>query len=630
MLIQPRAARLFCFFLFVLSALPALAAPPLPARFAASVSPTTAKAGEVVTVTVRADVDAGWHIYSVVRAAQGPVPTGIAAWAGGTPAGPTTEDAPLTKTDPNFGVQVAYHEKTATFSRPFRLTEPLTAGSAPAVTLHYQICSDRQCLPPADIGVPVTAAALAPAPSASAPSAAIPSAVIPSGAAAPTAAGGGGLGLFLLAALGAGLVALATPCVFPLIPITLTGFVKQAGGDKTKLVRLSAGYALGIVALYVALGGVVTATVGATGINRVASNPYVNLGIFIAFVVFALSFFETIQLTLPANLSALQTSARKHGGLAGLALLGVTFVLASFTCTAPFVGTLLVAAAQGERFRPLLGTLTFALAFVSPFLVFALFPQWISHIPKGGLWLARVKATLGFVEMAAALKFLSNADQVWDWRVLTEPVLLAAWAVLFLGAASYLWGTLKIGVAGELEKPGAKVTPPRAAFAGLFALLAGYCFWGLTGRNVPLLAAFLPPTGYGAAGAAKSDDGLDWGSDYGQALARAKSEGKPLFIDFTGVTCTNCRWNEKNVFPRGDVRAELSRYVLVRLYTDRPGDAANQKLQLSKFGDVALPLYGVVSAETGAVVDRYAGTITDAPGFTRFLARSRQPAVAAR
>ena len=167
------------------------------------------------------------------------------------------------------------------------------------------------------------------------------------------------------------------------------------------MVRLSCGYALGIVLLYVALGAVVTATLGAAGINNIAANPWVNLGIFAVFVVFAFSFFETIQLTLPANLTAMQATAKSHGGLVGLALLGITFVLASFTCTAPFLGTLLVAAAGGARFQPLLGMLVFALAFVSPFLVFAAFPQWISKIPKGGLWLARVKATLGFLELAA-------------------------------------------------------------------------------------------------------------------------------------------------------------------------------------------------------------------------------------
>ena len=591
---------------------------PLPIHFTASVSPSPAHVGEVVIVTVKATVDVGWHVYSVVPAANGPAATEITSLPGGTAAGSTTEDAPIQKFDPNFQTQVAYHEGAATFQRQFRLMGP--AGKS--VTLHYQTCNDHICLPPTDVTLPVSlmVAAGGVRPEFAAPT--LHASPEGRGAPAPARPAAGSLALFLLAALGAGLLALITPCVFPLIPITLTNFVKQADGNKGKLVRLSGGYALGIVALYVALGGIVTATVGATGINKVASNPYVNLGIFVVFVVFALSFFETIQLTLPANLTAMQAAGKRHGGTLGLVLLGVTFVLASFTCTAPFVGTLLVAAAQGERFRPLLGTLVFALAFVSPFLVFAAFPQWIARIPKGGLWLARVKAALGFVELAAALKFLSNADQVWNWRLLTQPVLLAAWAVIFICAGLYLWGTLRFGVVAEIEKPGARVSPPRAAFAGLFLFLALYCFWGLAGRHVALLSAFLPPAGYGGAGNS-SEDGLPFLTDYNAALARAKAEGKPLFVDFTGVTCTNCRWNEKNVFPRGDVQSELSQYIRVQLYTDRPGDVPNQKLQLAKFGDVALPLYGVVNSQTGAVVDKYAGTITDASGFTRFLSKSR-------
>ena len=420
-----------------------------------------------------------------------------------------------------------------------------------------------------------------------------------------------------------GCLALITPCVFPLVPITLTSFVKQADGDKGKLVRLSAGYALGIVLLYVLLGGVVTATLGATGINNIAANPWVNLGIFLVFVVFAFSFFETIQLTLPANLTALQGAAKAKGGVAGLALLGVTFVLASFTCTAPFLGTLLVTAASGARLLPLLGMTVFSVAFVSPFLVFAAFPQWISRIPKGGVWLARVKATLGFVELAAALKFLSNADQVWNWKLLTQPVLLAAWALIFVCAALYLARhTKRFGVVGELEAPGAKVSGPRAAFAGMFAFSALFCFWGLAGRPIGALGTFLPPSGYGGVASA-SDNGLLWQTDYQAALALAKAENKPLFVDFTGVTCTNCRWNEINVFPRSEVKSQLADYVRVQLYTDRPGDAANQHLQETKFGDVALPLYAIVNPQTGAVVDKYAGTITNSADFTRFLEKSQ-------
>ena len=625
--------RVCLMFLLTLGAGSAYAAP-LPVHFTASATPSPAHPGEAATVTVRVRIDPGWHVYSVVPAATGPAATSIKAPGDAAPLGPTTEDAAIQKFDPNFQTQVAYHENTATFTRRFQVK-----SAASSVTLHYQTCNDRVCLPPTDAVLPITLAVTAgavraqygpPAPTLGSstepgPEGAASSAPTPSEIRLPKIGAGGTL-LFLLAAAGAGLLALITPCVFPLIPITLTSFVKQADGDKARLVRLSAGYALGIVLLYVALGAVVTATLGATGINSIAASPWVNLGIFGVFVVFAFSFFETIQLTLPANLTALQQTAKSTGGLVGLGLLGVTFVLASFTCTAPFLGTLLVAAADGARALPLLGMLVFSLAFVSPFLVFALFPQWISRIPKGGVWLARVKATLGFLELAAALKFLSNADQVWNWRFLTEPVLLAAWALIFAAAAFYLTGTLRFGVAGELEKPGAKVSAGRWATASVFAAFALLCFWGLAGRPIGALGTFLPPAGYGGAASAATADSLPFLTDYAAALAQAKAQNKPLFVDFTGVTCTNCRWNEINVFPRADVKSQLANYVRVQLYTDRPGDAANQHLQLTKFGDVALPLYAIVNPQTEAVEDKYAGTITSPADFTRFLKQGSPPA----
>ena len=597
---------------------------PAPIHFTASVSPTPIHPGEVVTVTVKAVIDPVWHIYSVVPAPNGPAATEIQPLPDGEAVGPTTEDAPISSFDSNFGRSVAFHEDTATFQRRFRASPAPQIGMS-SVTIHYQTCNDKICLPPTTVAVPISLTVIPGAVRAEyappAPNNGGAETVLPSFLPPPLlGAGGHPLFVFLLAALSAGLLALVTPCVFPLIPITLTNFVKQANGNKKKLVQLSASYALGIIALYVALGIVVTATVGATGINKVAANPWVNLGIFVVFVVFALSFFEMVQLQFPANLGKLQSTARSHGGTAGLVLLGVTFVLASFTCTAPLIGTLLVAASQGERLRPLLGTLAFALAFVSPFLIFALFPQWIARIPKSGVWLARVKVVLGFLELAAALKFLSNADRVWQWKLLTEPVLLAAWAIIFVCASLYLWGTLRFGVVAETEAQGTRVSPARAAFAGFFLCCAGYCFWGLAGRPLnPYVGAFLPPAGYG--GAATETNGLPWLSTYDAALAQAKAEGKPLLIDFTGYTCTNCLLNEKNVFPHPEVQTALANYVRVQLYTDGGKDGPkNQALEQSKFGDVALPLYGIVNAQTGAAVDKVAGVISPTV-FTKFLTR---------
>ena len=603
----------------------------VPIHFTVSASPSPVHAGEIVTVTVAAKVDAGWHVYSVIPTPNGPAATEITALGTWVPAGPTVEDAPIRKLDPNFGEEVGYHEESAKFSRAFRVPSDASQASSD-VALHYQTCNDRICLPPTDVQIAapiaVTPGAVRAAYAAAPHSGEAGAEPLPARSSLPSPTGGGSdLPLFLLAALGAGLLAILTPCVFPLIPITLTNFVKQAEGSQSKLVRLSVGYALGIVALYVALGAVVAATLGGHA-NDVAANPWVNLVEFVLFIVFALSFFEIIQIRLPANLGALQQGARRHGGTMGLMLLGVTFVIGSFTCTAPFVGTLLVTAAGGHWLRPLLGMLVFALAFASPFFVFAVFPQWISRIPKGGIWLARFKATLGFIELAAALKFLSNVDQVWGWGSLTQPVLLAAWAMIFFCAALYLWGTLRFGVVAETEAPGARAPLSRKLVGAAFALAAVYCFWGLAGRPLsPYVAAFLPPPGYGGAmmTAGRSEE-LPWLSDYSGALAQAKAEGKPLLIDFTGYTCTNCRLNERAVFPRPQIQARLADFVRVQLYTDGKGDAGNQQLQESKFGDVALPLYGIVDPQSGAVVGKTEG-VQSVGTFARFLA-SGSPRVA--
>ena len=638
-------ALLLCLLFAVWGTPAAQAQRALPIHFTVSATPAPARPGEVVTVTVKATVDPGWHVYSVVPTPDGPATTTITSFGAWAAVGPTTEDAAIRKLDPNFGKEVGFHEGAAIFSRQFRAPADVVP-SPPTLSLHYQTCNDKICLPPTDVSLPVSVI-LVPGAVRAKYAQSAPPALNPAGAERPESAaahlgrrneiltppglGSGGqssgLPLFLLAALGAGLLAIVTPCVFPLIPITLTNFVKQAGGSQAKLVRLSFGYALGIVALYVGLGAACAALLGGRA-NNIAANPWVNLVEFVLFVVFALSFFETIQIQLPANLGALQQSARKHGGTAGLVLLGVTFVLGSFTCTAPFVGTLLVSAAGGQWLRPLLGMLVFALAFASPFFVFALFPQWIGRIPKGGVWLARFKATLGFIELAAALKFLSNADQVWQWKLITQPVLLAAWAVVFFCAALYLWGTLKFGVVAETETAHMPVPLSRRLTAGAFALAALYCFWGLTGRAIsPYVAAFLPPSGYGGVAMAATNDGLPWLSDYPTALAQAKAEGKPLLIDFTGYTCTNCRLNEKNVFPRPQVQAHLADYVRVQLYTDGKNDAGNQKLQETKFGDIALPLYGIVNPQTEAVLDKTEG-VQSVSGFTQFLTKSAAPMAA--
>jgi len=236
------------------------------------------------------------------------------------------------------------------------------------------------------------------------------------------------------------------------------------------------------------------------------------------------------------------------------------------------------------------------------------------------VWLARTKAALGFVELAAAIKFLSNADQIWQWKILTEPVMLGIWAAIFLAGFLYLAGVWKFGVVKETEKAGARVSAMRRLSATAFLAVAAFCLWGLSGRPVGALGAFLPPAGYGGSARAH---GLPWMSQYGPALADARLTGTPLLIDFTGYTCTNCRLNEKTVFPQEQVQRELASFTRVQLYTDGgPDAAANQKLQEQKTGDISLPLYAVIDPATETVVAKTAG-VTTPDRFARFLADSR-------
>lgn len=631
--------RLAGLLLLLLTLARAAAAAPPPVTFDAQLTPPAARPGEFVTVTVRAVIAAPWHLYSVVPVPPpGPVETSITVAAGPLKTvGKLEESAPKRMKDPNFDKEVAYHEGTATLTQ--RLQVPANAAATPrlpvTLTVQYMACNERVCLPPRTAEVktalaietgpvrPEFSAAAAPAPEKSA-----------AGVLIANDSAGGSLLPFLLTAFAGGLLALVTPCVFPMIPVTLAFFTKQAtagGEDRTAaqrgVVRLAAVYSLGIVIAFTTIGAVLAATVGAAGAQRLAQNPWVNLAFAALFVVFAFALLEVIELRLPASLQGLTATGRKHGGTLGVLGMGLAFVIAAFTCTAPIIGTVLVAASQAttgaDWFRPILGMTAFALALALPFFLLALFPGWLARLPRSGAWLSTVKGTLGFVELAAALKFLSNADMVWEWEFLTKNVLLALWALIALAGALWLLGILRVGFGTPEGRP----TLARGMWAGAFTAIALYCLYGLTGRPLTSdIVAFLPPDGYGpgASQTAATGDGLNWHDTLEAGLAQARAEGKPIFIDFTGYTCTNCRLMEKNVFPKPAVQSELAQFVRVKLYTDGGKDGPkNQAYQEKTFGDVALPLYAVITPG-GRPVAQSAGITRDPADFADFLKRARE------
>jgi thiol:disulfide interchange protein DsbD len=597
----------------------------------AIVSPTVAHPGEVVTVSVTAHIAKGWHVYSVVPSPNpGPFATTVTLSGEGlTQAGGPRESWPHKAFDSNFQTDVQYHESSARFSAATRIPAGSNGKVDATIAVRYQACNDHLCNPPMtftrDVSFTVAPGAVreeyTPVPpllnlasSTQSVSTQVSTTRTSAALAAPD-----GLGAFIGFAFVAGLLALLTPCVFPLIPVTFGYFTKEAHGERRKLIELAAAYAVGIVLSFVALGLIATVTLGAAGPNRVAANPWINAGFGVLFVVLAFAFFETFNLQLPQGLSKLAASGRGKGGLVGVLLMGLAFVFTAFTCTAPFIASVLATAATvgGGYLRPVVGMVVFSSALALPFFLIALFPPLLTRLPKSGAWLSRMKAVLGFVELAYAVLYFSKADLVWQAHVFTRPVIFGIWAVIFVCGALYLIGALRVNA--YPDEP-AKVTLGRAIGIALFGAAAVYCFYAMSGRPINRdLAAFVPEAEYGVGKTAsvKADD--SWLDDYDAALVVAKRENKPIFIDFTGYTCTNCRWMEQNIFPKPEVASRLAQFVRVRLYTDGgPNADRNQVLQLKIGKAIAQPLYALMGPD-GSEIGISVGIESNPKTFASFL-----------
>ena len=434
-----------------------------------------------------------------------------------------------------------------------------------------------------------------------------------------------GLLPFILFAMGFGFLALTTPCVFPMIPITISFFTKREQNNRMHSVRDASIYALGIILTFTGIGAVVSAIAGPTGVGDIATNPWINLLIAGIFVTFALSLFGLFEIQVPSSiLNKLNAKANQGGGVTSILLMGFVFSLTSFTCTVPFVGPVLAGGfTSGDWLWPVIGMAAFAFAFSLPFFLLAMFPSWMKAMPKSGGWLNAVKVTMGFVEIAAAMKFLSNTDLVWDWGFLTREAVLAVWIAISILTFLYLLGRFRLPHDSPLEKIGVA----RMLFSMGFLAVGFWMLTGLFGARLGEIDAFLPPQEYpgkgntsilasisgtgavaGHGGASEvalkpnqeHADGMIWyKDDYQAALVEAQSLGKPLFVDFTGYTCTNCRWMERNVFTREDVRNLMNQYVLVRLYTDRREESnrRNRQMQLDRFNTIDLPFYALFSPD---------------------------------
>lgn len=627
----------------VLILLSFLFTPELAAQEAAtwSARPVTAtvKAGGTVDIKVTAHVVEGWNVYSTTPQDEGPVPTEMdfAEDAPLTRSGRIRQPQPIVKYDENFGIETEYYDEDATFTVPAKVKNNATAGKQKVmIEVTFMACSDRLCLPPKTVEVPFEVTIEA-GEQVSAETGEETLQQEEHGglgdaeALAPGADGNGeeageetdadegaslgygdqrdverareqGLWAYVLLAMSVGGLALLTPCVFPMIPITVSFFTKREAATRGQSVRDALIYSFGIIFTFTGLGIVLALLFGASGINQFAANPWMNILIALVFIVFALNLFGLFEIVIPSGILTKLTVASGSGrGITSLLLMGLTFTLTSFTCTVPFVGAVMVAAAKGEIWWSVVGMLAFSTVFALPFFLLALFPSWMKSMPKSGGWLNSVKVVMGFLELAAALKFISNVDLIWGVGVLSRDLFLSFWVGISVLTVLYLLGVFILPHDSKVEKVGVF----RMLWSIFFLGISVYLFTGLHDKPLGELDAFLPPMHYsetieaasqgdiGALGTAGKKEKTLWYSDYDEALAVARAQSRPLFVDFTGFSCTNCRWMEANIFPRSDVQALLEDYVLVRLYTDGRGTIydRNREFQEERFGTVALPLY---------------------------------------
>ncbi len=631
-----------------------------PIHFTSQLKELKGGEGEIV---FSATIDPGWHVYSTNLGDDGPISAsfnavkmdGVQTVGSLQPRGKEIKEF-----DKLFGMELSYFEGSVSFVQKIKFTKPEYDIEC---YLEYGACNDQSCLPPSTCDLkkkgkiqeevktdagntddktsatpvaeetpvaedkPVTEDTLV--------TEDIPAAADSAEAATVSVAGddlwqpviselrseGGSMpltdrSLFYILLMGfvGGLLAVCMPCIWPIIPMTVSFFLKRAKTDKQKGIKDAVTYGLSIIVIYLGLGLLVTAIFGSDTLNAMSTNAVFNIFLFLLLVVFALSFFGWFEIKLPESwANAVDTKASATSGLLSIFLMAFTLVLVSFSCTAPIIGLLLVeTTTSGNWIAPALGMFGFALALALPFTLFALFPSWLEQAPKSGSWMTTLKVVLGFVELAFALKFLSVADLAYGWHLLDREVFLSLWIVIFALLGAYLCGWLKFQedeIGGNLTRP----MPVVCIMGGLVSLaFAVYMVPGLWGAPCKAVSAFAPPMN-------TQDFNLNTKTvearftDYEQGMAAAKAEGKPVFIDFTGYGCVNCRKMEAAVWTDPRVADMLNNdYILISLFvddktplaepfevTDEQGNTKTLRtvgakwsyLQSHKFGANAQPFY---------------------------------------
>ena len=639
-----------------------------PVKFTSTLKTNNTAEAEIV---FSGTIDNGWHVYSTNLGNDGPIEATfhVNKLEGAELVGPLTpRGKEISEYDNMFGMKLRYFEKNVQFVQKVKFTKPQYNIDA---YLEYGACNDEMCMPPTEVSIvksgksPAVAADNSKEKDAekkaeeeaakeetekateteeAGNTAAEADSVLTSQADSTVSAASSDSDLWassvaewralgnednmanrswrylLMMGFVGGLLAVAMPCIWPIIPMTVSFFLKRAKDDKQKGIRDAITYGLSIIVIYLTLGLLVTGLFGSDTLNAMSTNAVFNIFLFLLLVVFALSFFGWFEIKLPDKwANAVDSKATNTSGLLSIFLMAFTLVLVSFSCTAPIIGLLLVeTTTSGNWIAPAVGMLGFALALALPFTLFALFPSWLKQAPKSGSWMNTLKVVLGFIELAFALKFFSVADLAYGWHLLDREVFLSLWIVIFGLLGLYLIGKLKFQsdeIGGDINKP----MPVICIMGGLVSLaFAVYMIPGLWGAPCKAVSAFAPPMN-------TQDFNLNTKvveaqyTSYEEGLAAAAAQGKPVLIDFTGFGCVNCRKMEAAVWTDPRVSSKLTKdYVLISLFVDDKtplkepmevtDDNGSKKtlrtvgakwswLQSHKYGANAQPFYVAVDAQ---------------------------------
>ncbi len=611
-----------------------------PVEISASISTTPFRAGEVVNVNIYAEMDNQWHIYSIYELTEGPLPTEISV--SGTVVGvvsPVQEPTPKYVYDPGFQTDTYYHEGDTEFVLPIRLKRSASPGKYPIVVdVYYMVCNERLCYPPLNKTDTVFVTVETGNPRSDMMKFSTIS--TDSNNQEPLDKNSTFLGILFLA-IGGAIISWVMPCVYPMIPIIISFFGKMSEDKNIGRNTIATLYGLGIAGTFVVIGLVVgflswgvtdTATQSkyANIGNFIATNPWINLFLGILFIFFALWMFGIVNVNVAGNLVNTTDKAGQSAKSAylGSLLLGVAFAITSFSCTVPVVGTLLVVAAAGTAgglLTSLYGMTVYGIVFAAPFVALSLFPKALDRLPSSGAWMDTLKVSFGFIEIAAAIKFLWVPDLEWQLGILPRNIVLITFILIGILLIVYLLGLFKIG-SSENIKP-FQVGKGRIisiVLTGLFLYPIGmsiaspptYHYAGMPRFMDEFIEALVPPPPTEDEIAIKEGWFVD---NYDEALAKAKAEGKPLFIDFTGVYCANCRVMERRIFPKKEVKEQLDKMILTRLYVDKK-DSLSQvfaQMQFERYKQATQPYYVILDPKDESTIADTGGYVPS--GFDYFL-----------